>query len=124
MNITNIDHRKIRLSAAIITVKRRICNLFRQKINGAIPEWETPVDRSGKMCYILCVTGEDEAIRVTQDAQRGSHLVEEICTPVLLRTPSELSGGNAGTGAPVTVPMSGGIFRNQGGTVEYFVSHP
>ena len=42
-------------------------------------------------------------------------------------TTSELSGGNAGTGAPVIVLMSGGLVRNQGGTVEYiiyYVSHP
>ena len=32
--------------------------------------------------------------------------------------------GNAIPGAPVTVPMSDGCCRNQGGTVEYFVSHP
>ena len=33
--------------------------------------------------------------------------------------------GNAMPGAPVTVPMSGfAVQSNQGGTVEYFVSHP
>ena len=39
-------------------------------------------------------------------------------------TTSELLTGNGQTGAPVTVPMSDGLCRNQGGTVEYFVSHP
>jgi len=39
-------------------------------------------------------------------------------------TTSELRGRNAPPGAPVTVPMSDGLCRNQGGTVEYFVSHP
>ena len=39
-------------------------------------------------------------------------------------TTSELPVGNGRTGAPVTVPMSDGLCRNQGGTVEYFVSHP
>ena len=32
--------------------------------------------------------------------------------------------GNATPGAPVKASMSDGICRNQGGTVEYFVSHP
>ena len=39
-------------------------------------------------------------------------------------TTSELPVGNGRTGAPVIVPMSDGLCRNQGGTVEYFVSHP
>ena len=39
-------------------------------------------------------------------------------------TTSELPVGNGWTGAPVIVPMSGEEIRNQGGTVEYFVSHP
>ena len=39
-------------------------------------------------------------------------------------TTSELPGRNARTGAPVIAPMSDGCGRNQGGTVEYFVSHP
>ena len=39
-------------------------------------------------------------------------------------TTSEPPGGNTGMGAPITASMSGGYVRNQGGTVEYFVSHP
>ena len=39
-------------------------------------------------------------------------------------TTSELRGRNAPTGAPVTVPMSDGLGRNQGGTVEYFCIPP
>ena len=49
-----------------------------------------------------------------------------LCTPARFHTTSELSGGNAGSGAPVTAPMSGSALRcNQGGTVEYvIISHP
>ena len=43
-------------------------------------------------------------------------------------TTSELAAGNGSPGMPVTVhAMSGGLVRNQGGTVEYisyYVSHP
>ena len=39
-------------------------------------------------------------------------------------TTSELLTGNGQTGAPVTVPMSDGFCRNQGGTVEYFCIPP
>ena len=40
-------------------------------------------------------------------------------------TTSEPFAGNGKPGAPVKASMSGGVFRhNQGGTVEYFVSHP
>ncbi len=41
------------------------------------------------------------------------------------RTASELSGGNADPGAPVTAQMSGSTSCKQGGTVEYdCISHP
>ena len=39
-------------------------------------------------------------------------------------TTSEPRGRNATPGAPVKASMSDGASRNQGGTVEYFVSHP
>ena len=39
-------------------------------------------------------------------------------------TTSELRGRNAPPGAPVKASMSGFARSNQGGTVEYFVSHP
>ena len=39
-------------------------------------------------------------------------------------TTSEPQIGNGLPGVPVIVPMSDGVCRNQGGTVEYFVSHP
>ena len=51
-------------------------------------------------------------------------LVQGSRNPAGGDTTSELWGRNAPPGAPVTVPMSDGLCRNQGGTVEYFVSHP
>ena len=55
-------------------------------------------------------------------------LVQDVCNTAPDDTTSELLTGNGRTGAPVTVPMSGGLVRNQGGTVEYtiysIVSHP
>ena len=47
-----------------------------------------------------------------------------LCPPAGHDTTSEPSAGNGRPGAPVTVPMSGSFRCNQGGTVEYFVSHP
>ena len=49
-----------------------------------------------------------------------------IRTPALNDTTSEPQAGNSLPGAPVIASMSGGFYvnRNQGGTVEYFVSHP
>ena len=44
-----------------------------------------------------------------------------ILHPCFLFTPSEPTAGNSRPGAPVTVPMSGGLVRNQGGTVEYHI---
>ena len=46
-------------------------------------------------------------------------LVQGSRNPAGDDTTSELRGRNAPTGAPVTVPMSDGASRNQGGTVEY-----
>ena len=51
-------------------------------------------------------------------------MVQGICTPAEDDTTSEPQVGNGLPGAPVKAPMSDGICRNQGGTVEYFVSHP
>ena len=39
-------------------------------------------------------------------------------------TTSELPVGNDRSGTPVTESMSDSVSCNQGGTVEYFVSHP
>ena len=52
-------------------------------------------------------------------------MVQGICNTAGIDTTSEPPVGNGRTGAPVKASMSGGFFnRNQGGTVEYFVSHP
>ena len=51
-------------------------------------------------------------------------MVKGICTPAWIDTTSEPPVGNGRTGAPVKASMSDGLSRNQGGTVEYFVSHP
>ena len=51
-------------------------------------------------------------------------LVQEFRTPAGNDTTSELPGGNSRTGAPVKASMSDSASCNQGGTVEYFVSHP
>ena len=52
-------------------------------------------------------------------------MVKGLCDAALCHTTSEPSGGNAGSGAPVTASMSGSCGCNQGGTVEYnFVYHP
>ena len=46
-------------------------------------------------------------------------------TPAAKDTTSEPHGGNAMPGTPVNASMSGLASQgNQGGTVEYFVSHP
>ena len=51
-------------------------------------------------------------------------LVQGICTPAAVDTTSEPQTGNGLPGTPVKASMSDGLCRNQGGTVEYFVSHP
>ena len=50
--------------------------------------------------------------------------MQGVCNPAKDDTTSEPQIGNGLPGAPVKAPMSDGICRNQGGTVEYFVSHP
>ena len=52
-------------------------------------------------------------------------MLEGRCIPVSFYTASEPQVGNGPPGAPVNASMSdGGFHRNQGGTVDYFVSHP
>ena len=67
----------------------------------------------------LTVKGCDEDMRFRKDSQRGCRLVKGRRTPAETDTTSELQVGNGLPGAPVTVSMSGGHVRNQGGTVEY-----
>ena len=66
----------------------------------------------------------DEDTRSGKIPREDAALVQGIRTPAEDDTTSELCGRNATPGAPVIVPMSDGFCRNQGGTVEYFVSHP
>ena len=63
-------------------------------------------------------------MRTGKIPREGAILVQGFRTPADSDTTSELPGGNTGTGAPVKASMSDGFGRNQGGTVEYFVSHP
>ena len=47
--------------------------------------------------------------------------MKRLCTPFRNDTTFELQGGNVLPGTPVTESMSGGLVRNQGGTVEYYI---
>ena len=48
--------------------------------------------------------------------------MKRLCTPARHDTTSELAAGNGSPGMPVIVhAMSGGLVRNQGGTVEYII---
>ena len=48
--------------------------------------------------------------------------MKRLCTPARHDTTSELTVGNGSPGMPVIVhAMSGGLVRNQGGTVEYII---
>ena len=84
------------------------------------------IDTTVIMCYILHCKSCDEDTHFGVSCPERSRLVQGSAA-ARNDTTSELSGGNTGTGAPVTVRMSGGLVRNQGGTVEYiiyYVSHP
>ena len=56
--------------------------------------------------------------------EREPPVLKDSCTPAKSVTTSELHGRNAMPGSPVSASMSGSLVCNQGGTVEYFVSHP
>ena len=51
-------------------------------------------------------------------------MVQWLCIRNPADTTSEPLTGNGQTGAPVKAPMSDGVSRNQGGTVEYFCIPP
>ena len=63
-------------------------------------------------------------MRPGKAAQRETRLVRGFCKTAPHDTTSELPGRNARMGAPIIASMSGREICNQGGTVEYFVSHP
>ena len=68
----------------------------------------------------------DEDTLFRKEFQRGLKILVKCAqSPAEKDTTSELRGGNATPGTPVKASMSGSVLRgNQGGTVEYFVSHP
>jgi len=66
----------------------------------------------------------DEDTRFGKIPREGAILLRGSRTPAAGDTTSEPPVGNGRTGAPVNASMSDGPGRNQGGTVEYFVSHP
>ena len=73
----------------------------------------------------LLQKGFDEDTRFGKILREGAALVKGIRTPAVSVTTSEPRVGNGPPGAPVTASMSGSAVQgNQGGTVEYFVSHP
>ena len=72
------------------------------------------------------VKGKDEDTALDGLLRDGSAWWEDPAPLLSLHTTSEPQVGNGLPGTPVTVSMSGGLVRNQGGTVEYAntVSHP
>ena len=66
----------------------------------------------------------DEDMRSGKIPREDATLVQGIRTPAENDTTSEPQERNVLPGTPVKASMSDGLRRNQGGTVEYFVSHP
>jgi hypothetical protein len=84
----------------------------------------SPLTKDAKYDIFPMIKSCDEDLCALQDTQRGACLVQWLCTPARLHTTSELPVGNSRSGAPVKASMSDSASCNQGGTVEYFVSHP
>ncbi len=76
------------------------------------------------MWYIRFVKGCDEDTAPCHPPREEPVCCDGSAENAGEATTSELWGRNAPPGVPVTVPMSGRAICNQGGTVEYFVSHP
>ena len=70
------------------------------------------------------MNGCDEDTPLADPLREEPTLVKRLCAERPADTTSEPWGRNAPPGAPVRASMSDGYGRNQGGTVEYFVSHP
>ena len=85
---------------------------------------QKPFDNPGKMCYVNRVQGSDEDMPRRKSPREEPGWCDGSVNGDRLDTTSEPPGGNAGTGAPVKAPMSDGLRRNQGGTVEYFCIPP
>ena len=83
------------------------------------------IDKGLFLCYILYVKSYDErhafSVRIPERGPFGARAL--IPCGKRYHFPS-CAGGNAPPVTPVTASMSDGASRNQGGTVEYFVSHP
>ena len=75
------------------------------------------------MLYLLCKK-QRRRHAFRRASQREIRFGARILLTARFDTTSELPVGNSRTGAPVTVPMSGEVIRNQGGTVEYFCIPP
>lgn len=76
------------------------------------------------MLQWLCIKAVMKT-RVSRKIPReGPPVLKGSCTPARSDTTSEPQAGNGLPGTPVSASMSDGLRRNQGGTVEYFVSHP
>ena len=110
----------------ITTVYCGLCNIF-MNLHYGNRFWgfsSLGIDFFPGICYHFHHKSCDEDTRLRKDSQREGHWVRGLRTPAVSDTTSEPPGGNARMGAPIIAPMSDGCSRNQGGTVEYFVSHP
>ena len=83
-------------------------------------------DRRQKTWYIVVETGIDEDTSPSVPAQRGPFTGCKGGCQALRRLPLPSRAPRQGApGPPVTEATSGSALRcKQGGTVEYFVSHP
>lgn len=65
------------------------------------------------------IKGCEEDTRPGGIPREKATLVQGFCIAAGIDTTSEPQAGNGLPGTPVTASMSGGVSRNQGGTVEY-----
>ena len=81
-------------------------------------------DNPDKVCYVKRVQGSDEDTPRRMMPREEPTWCNGSALGTRLDTTSEPLTGNGQTGAPVKAPMSDGLRRNQGGTVEYFCIPP
>ena len=84
--------------------------------NRQIPIWL--IDSTAVLWYISFVKSCDEDMRFGK-ILREEPVGARFRFPAASDTTSEPTAGNGCPGAPVIASMSGGLVRNQGGTVEY-----
>ena len=83
------------------------------------------IDFDGRLWYSHTITKAVTKTSVSGKIPREEFiLVQEFRTPAENDTTSEPWVGNGPPGTPVKASMSDSASCNQGGTVEYFVSHP